>query len=667
MAALITNNMGNSVYGSTTLVGTTTCNFLQALSIGNTIIGTVVINNGPGGTPTMTITDSKSNTYTIDATVTNALNVVVYTFSSVLAHAVTSSDFLTATITGTTRSSWAISLQAFSGILTSPVDKTSTGFATSTSISSGTTAATSQASEVIFGSLGYNPTKVFTDTGTGFTLGTLYGPTGSTANRGVQNLWKIVNATGTQTVQGTLDSSTAWGANVVTYKAGAVNQTPVANAGPDQSSISPGATVTLNGSGSSDPDGSITAYAWLQTNGPTVTLSSSTVAGPTFTAPTGSSSSTLTFQLTVTDNGSPGLTATDTVDIQVNGTGIGTTPTLVGTTTSSTSGNSTTLTLSAGVAIGHTVILNCTTNNSPTTNPTPTVTDTRGNTWTVDASEVTTGANLNSYVVSSRLTTALQSGDIITFNMGENRTRFLLQAYDVPNIVSGTRVDAATSVNTGTSGTSQTTNTSASATTNANDLIWALFSYTSNGRTYTVGSGYTAGTINETSVGSADRGQWSEYKLVTSTGTQVATATISTASVYTAILVSYKLASSSTPPTANAGSAQTKYSDDLVSLTGSGTAFGGATITGYSWTQIGGATQTLSSTSAQNPTFTATPSASVQTFTFQLIVTDSNTNTSSPATVVITVNPSNVRWLKAGVWSNMTRKYLHSGAWVIGQ
>ena len=38
-----------------------------------------------------------------------------------------------------------------------------------------------------------------------------------------------------------------------------------------------GVMVTLNGSGSSDPDGSIANYAWTQTAGtPAVTLSSST-------------------------------------------------------------------------------------------------------------------------------------------------------------------------------------------------------------------------------------------------------------------------------------------------------------------------------------------------------------------------------------------------------
>ena len=59
---------------------------------------------------------------------------------------------------------------------------------------------------------------------------------------------------------------------------------PVANAGPDQN-VSTGATVSLNGSGSSDPDGgpSPLSYSWSQLSGPSVTLNNPNTATPTFT------------------------------------------------------------------------------------------------------------------------------------------------------------------------------------------------------------------------------------------------------------------------------------------------------------------------------------------------------------------------------------------------
>src|SRR5687767_395096 len=62
------------------------------------------------------------------------------------------------------------------------------------------------------------------------------------------------------------------------------NISPSANAGSAQTVVA-GATVTLNGSSSSDPDGTIAAFAWTQTTGTPVTLVSAGTATPTFVAP----------------------------------------------------------------------------------------------------------------------------------------------------------------------------------------------------------------------------------------------------------------------------------------------------------------------------------------------------------------------------------------------
>jgi peptidoglycan/xylan/chitin deacetylase (PgdA/CDA1 family) len=87
------------------------------------------------------------------------------------------------------------------------------------------------------------------------------------------------------------------------------NQAPVANAGSAQT-VSTGSSVQLDGSGSSDPNGDSLTYQWTQTGGTAVTLSSSTAARPTFTAP--SSAGTLNFRLVVNDgqvNSSPSTVA----------------------------------------------------------------------------------------------------------------------------------------------------------------------------------------------------------------------------------------------------------------------------------------------------------------------------------------------------------------------
>lgn len=94
------------------------------------------------------------------------------------------------------------------------------------------------------------------------------------------------------------------------------NTAPTARAGTDQTA-NPGATVTLDGSASSDSESTTLGYSWQFT--PTredVTLSSTSTVEPTFTAPSVTEDADLIFTLTVTDAG--GLTDTDTVTVAIN-------------------------------------------------------------------------------------------------------------------------------------------------------------------------------------------------------------------------------------------------------------------------------------------------------------------------------------------------------------
>ncbi len=97
----------------------------------------------------------------------------------------------------------------------------------------------------------------------------------------------------------------------VTYGPATIpNQTPVANAGIDQT-VTPGTLTTLTGSDSYDYEGAVT-YAWTaaSTNPETVTLSSSTAATPTFT-PT--KAGEYRFSLIVTDGNGVASTADEVV------------------------------------------------------------------------------------------------------------------------------------------------------------------------------------------------------------------------------------------------------------------------------------------------------------------------------------------------------------------
>jgi len=102
------------------------------------------------------------------------------------------------------------------------------------------------------------------------------------------------------------------------------NQPPIADAGPESATVAEGTTVTLNGSGSSDPDGDvITTYRWTEKSGPPVTLSNPVSVQPTFVAPeVGVGGAEIVFELIVEDDG--GLQGSDTITVTI--TDVPTTP-----------------------------------------------------------------------------------------------------------------------------------------------------------------------------------------------------------------------------------------------------------------------------------------------------------------------------------------------------
>jgi hypothetical protein len=78
------------------------------------------------------------------------------------------------------------------------------------------------------------------------------------------------------------------------------NRPPEADAGADQP-VDEGAVVSLNGSGSSDPDGDKLSYTWSQAEGPLVTLDEPTLSRPSFTAPMVDGDALVTLELVVSD------------------------------------------------------------------------------------------------------------------------------------------------------------------------------------------------------------------------------------------------------------------------------------------------------------------------------------------------------------------------------
>jgi len=127
----------------------------------------------------------------------------------------------------------------------------------------------------------------------------------------VVNVTSLQNTTHTTSVGA---SQSAVNSATTNNSGGVNNAAPTAVAGVVQP-VGEGATVTLDGSASSDADGTIASYAWTSNDGVAL-VAGANPAQASFTAPAITSNpTTLGFQLTVTDDG--GASATSTVNVDV--------------------------------------------------------------------------------------------------------------------------------------------------------------------------------------------------------------------------------------------------------------------------------------------------------------------------------------------------------------
>src|SRR5947207_3081824 len=162
---------------SSATTGTTIAVTVPAAGVatGDSVILTLAMADASGG---VTATDSKGNTYSLAADITNASNVRTVILAAHHVTALVSGN--TITVTHPSASVRALSANEFSGLSpTSALDQTHTATGSSTAPSSGATAATTEAAELLLGAMGVGGTISDTFTpGASYTALTRAGITG---------------------------------------------------------------------------------------------------------------------------------------------------------------------------------------------------------------------------------------------------------------------------------------------------------------------------------------------------------------------------------------------------------------------------------------------------------------------------------------------------------
>jgi hypothetical protein len=386
----------------------------------------------------------------------------------------------------------------------------------------------------------------------------------------------------------------------ITVNTAVVNQPPIANAGADQIITLPVNSVTLNGSASSDPDGTITNYLWTKISGPVqFTIVNNTTASTIVNNLTAGSYS---FQLKVTDNG--GAIAMDTIIITVN-------PAPVNQPPIANAGAAITITLPTNIA---------NLDGSASTDPDGTISS-----YTWSQASGPSVATIASASTAKTGISGLQQGVyvfslLVTDNLGATNSNTVTVTVNPAAIIPPV-------ANAGSSSTitlpTNSLNLNGSL---SSDPDGSIVSYS-----WTQISGPSPATILGGTLSTA-----TATNLVAGVYTFQLTVTDNSGASASASVKITVTASGALPPIANAGANQTiTLPTNSVTISGSGSSAPSGTIVSYTWSEKSGPTSVSLSNTVQN----SLTNLQAGLYIFYLTVTDNNAATGKDS-VIITVNPA---------------------------